>query len=41
MLSYLKMQITDVFGDYELKRYDTKNTPRMIIIAKKEKGLAA
>jgi SAM-dependent methyltransferase len=41
MLSFFNMQITDVFGDYELNRYDTRNTPRMIIIAKKDKHSAA
>jgi hypothetical protein len=40
MLSFFNMQITDVFGDYALNRYDTRNTPRMIIIAKKEKRSA-
>lgn len=35
MLSFQKMQITQVFGDYELNSYDVQKTPRMIIIAKK------
>lgn len=35
MLSYQKMQVTEVFGDYNLNAYDVQKTPRMIIIAKK------
>ncbi len=35
MLAYQGMQVQDVFGDYELKHYDIKKSPRMIIIAKK------
>lgn len=35
MLSFQKMQVTDVFGDYSLASYDVRKTPRMIIIAKK------
>jgi SAM-dependent methyltransferase len=35
MLSYQKMQVKEVFGDYELHPYDIRNTPRLIIIAKK------
>lgn len=35
MLSFQNMQITDVFGDYELNSYDIRATPRMIILAKK------
>lgn len=35
MLSFQKMQITQVFGDYELNSYDVQKTPRMIIIARK------
>lgn len=35
MLSYQKMQISEVFGDYELNRYDVKKTPRLIIVANK------
>lgn len=35
MLSFQKMQITDVFGDYHLSPYDIRKTPRMIIVAKK------
>ena len=35
MLSFQKMQVTEVFGDYELNGYDVKKTPRLIVIAKK------
>jgi len=35
MLSFQSMQITEVFGDYELNAYDIRKTPRLIIIAKK------
>ena len=35
MISYQGMQIQDVFGDYELHKYDIKTTPRLIIVAKK------
>ena len=35
MLSFQKMQITEVFGDYKLNSYHVRNTPRMIIVAKK------
>jgi SAM-dependent methyltransferase len=35
MLSYQHMQVQDVFGDYEMGRYDVRKSPRMIIIAKK------
>ncbi len=35
MLSFQKMQVTEVFGDYQLNRYDVRKTPRMIIVAKK------
>jgi SAM-dependent methyltransferase len=33
MLSFQNMQVTEVFGDYHLNRYDVRKTPRMIIIA--------
>ena len=36
MLAYQDMQVQEVFGDYDLGRYDTKKSPRMIIIAKKK-----
>ncbi|HWJ92726.1 MAG TPA: methyltransferase domain-containing protein [Flavisolibacter sp.] len=35
MLSFQDMQVTELFGDYELNRYDVRKTPRMIVIAKK------
>ncbi|MFN2457117.1 MAG: class I SAM-dependent methyltransferase [Chitinophagaceae bacterium] len=35
MLSLQKLQISQVFGNYELNGYDAIKTPRMIIIAKK------
>ena len=35
MLSFQKMQVTEVFGNYRLEDYHVRNTPRMIIVAKK------
>ena len=35
MLAYHQMQVQEVFGDYHLHDYHVKNSPRMIIIAKK------
>lgn len=35
MFSFQKMQVEEVFGDYDLNGYDVRKTPRMIIIAKK------
>jgi SAM-dependent methyltransferase len=35
MLSYQGLQVQDVFGDYDLGKYDTRTKPRMIIIASK------
>lgn len=35
MLSYQGMQVQEVFGDYQLNKYDIKNTPRLIIVAKR------
>ncbi len=35
MLSYQHMQITEVFGNYQLGQYDVKTSPRMIIVAQK------
>ena len=35
MLAYQKIQVTEVFGDYDLNPYDVRKTPRMIIIGKK------
>ncbi|MCW3087136.1 MAG: methyltransferase [Sediminibacterium sp.] len=35
MLAYQGMQVQEVFGDYQLGRYDIRKSPRMIIIARK------
>lgn len=35
MLSYHKLQVQEVFGDYNFNSYHIKNSPRMLIIAKK------
>lgn len=35
MLSFQKLQVTEVFGDYHLNSYDVRKTPRMIVVAKK------
>ncbi|HEX7844697.1 MAG TPA: hypothetical protein VF476_02790, partial [Chitinophagaceae bacterium] len=35
MLAYQEMQVQEVFGDYQLGKYDIRKTPRMIIIASK------
>lgn len=35
MLSFQKVQVIEVFGDYELHPYDIRKTPRLIVIAKK------
>jgi SAM-dependent methyltransferase len=35
MLSYQGLQVEHVFGDYELNAYHVKQSPRMIIMAKK------
>lgn len=35
MLAYQQMQIQDVFGDYNFSKYDLRDSPKMIIIAKK------
>ncbi len=35
MLSYTGMQVTDVFGDYNLNPYHIRNTPRLILVAHK------
>lgn len=36
MLSFQKVQIKEVFGDYKLNRYDVRKTPRLIIVAQKQ-----
>lgn len=38
MLAYHGLQVQDVFGDYQLGPYHVRNTPRMIIVAKKIKN---
>ncbi|MDE3254073.1 MAG: methyltransferase domain-containing protein [Bacteroidota bacterium] len=35
MLAYQHLQVQEVFGNYELGRYDVYKSPRMIIVAKK------
>lgn len=35
MMSYQGMQVQEVFGDYQLGRYDVNHSPRMIILARK------
>ncbi|MDB5196498.1 MAG: methyltransferase type 11 [Flaviaesturariibacter sp.] len=35
MLSFQKVQVKEVFGDYMLNAYDVRKTPRMIIVAEK------
>ena len=35
MLAYQGLQMTEVFGDYELGPYHVRNTPRMIMVARK------
>jgi len=35
MLSYPGLQVQEIFGDYQLGKYDTRSTARMIIVAKK------
>lgn len=35
MLSFHGMQVTELFGDYKLGKYDLHSSPRMILVAKK------
>ena len=35
MLSFQKMQVTEVFGNYQLQPFHIRQTPRMIVVAKK------
>jgi SAM-dependent methyltransferase len=37
MLAFQEMQVTEVFGDYDLNPYEVNRSPRMIILAKKAK----
>jgi SAM-dependent methyltransferase len=36
MLSYQGLQVQEVFGDYQLGKYDIRKTPRLILIAAKK-----
>ncbi len=38
MLTLQKMQVMEVYGDYELNPYDVRKTPRIIIISRKNIG---
>ena len=35
MLSFQRLQVEEVFGDYQFNSYDVRKTPRLIIIAKR------
>jgi SAM-dependent methyltransferase len=35
MLSFQRMQVVDVFGDYQLNAYDVRKTPRLILVGRK------
>jgi len=35
MLSFQGLQVKEVYGDYQFKKYDVKKTPRLILIAEK------
>ena len=35
MLSYEGLAIEQIFGDYELNKYHVRNSPRMIMVARK------
>jgi SAM-dependent methyltransferase len=39
MLAYQKMQVIEVFGDYNLNPYHVRKTPRMIIVARKKDAM--
>ena len=41
MLSFQGLQVKDVFGSYDLGPYDTRKTPRMIIVASKKDNVPA
>jgi SAM-dependent methyltransferase len=36
MLSYQRLQVQEVFGDYQFNPYDVRKTPRLIVVAKKQ-----
>ncbi len=40
MLSFHGVQITEVFGDYQLGRYDLRKTPRMIVLGRKREVIS-
>jgi SAM-dependent methyltransferase len=40
MFAYQGLQIQEVFGDYGFGNYDVKKSPRMLMIAKKEKNMS-
>lgn len=35
MFAFQNLQVEEVFGDYRLNAYDVRNTPRLIVVAKK------
>ena len=35
MLSFQKVQVEEVFGDYDLNAYDTRKTPRLIVLGRR------
>lgn len=35
MLAFQGLQVQEVFGDYQLRSYDVRKTPRLIVVAKK------
>ncbi len=39
MFAYQGMQITEVFGDYQFSNYDVRKSPRLIMIAKKNRAM--
>jgi SAM-dependent methyltransferase len=39
MLSYQNMQVTEVFGNYELQPYHIRQSPRMIVLARKKESV--
>lgn len=36
MLAFQKIQVEEVFGDYNLNGYDTRKTPRLIVLGRKQ-----
>lgn len=41
MLAFCDMQVKEVFGNYQLGSYDTRKTPRLIVVAGKKDSLPA